>query len=859
MKAYPRNENPRNQRNFNGVNTWPKHFPTCGGTSQSPININNPTYRYLGNIWFTNYGAIPSNVQTTATNNGHSYSVTFTGYTDSSNPKIANGGLPGVFKLEGLYFHWGSDDSQGSEHRVNNMAFPAELHLVHLNTKYSSVPEGLKHGDGLAVLNVLLRRGRHNYNYNFLNRAAQQVPYPGNKANIAVSSIADLLPNDKSFYRYQGSLTTPECQQVVTWTVFANTVEISEAQLNALRGCLRNDVGFARKQLLKAQSGSVLEKRILEDRGQGAIIKCSLIRLIGSAAEYGVNTWPEHFPTCGGTNQSPINISNPTYSSLGNIWFTNYGAIPSSVQTTATNNGHSYSVTFSGYTDSSNPKIANGGLPGVFKLVEFHFHWGSDDSQGSEHRVNNRAFPAELHLVHLNTKYSNFTEGVKHADGLAVLSVLLRRGRHNNNNYNFLNSAAQQVPYPDNTATIAVSSLAGLLPYHKSFYRYQGSLTTPECEQVVTWTVFANTVKISEAQLNALRDVCSLIRWQSSNNANVDHLCSLIRFTIFLESYKPEYVTLVEYEMIPELHLIRSQSTYLERKMLRKTSMNLCLSKYVFKLAEFHFHWGSNVCQGSEHRVNNMAFPAELHLVHTKYSSVHEGKKHPDGLAVLSVLLKEGHNNDNDNYNFLNLAAQVTKPGDTSDIAGFSLAGLLPNDKSFYRYQGSLTTPGCEEVVTWTVFAKTVEISEAQLNALRGMKYCDPVNPDRLKWLVDNYRPTQPLKGRSVQANFRSNGCGQHYGHDDYLMSIAHTMITLLVHHIIPPYTSPSLGHLYACLLRSPQCPHTFLANSHPYTSAASFDLLGPHLRVPYFSLLLPSQNFETSLYESNPKNEGKE
>ncbi|CAB4025319.1 Hypothetical predicted protein [Paramuricea clavata] len=121
-----------------------------------------------------------------------------------------------------------------------------------------------------------------------------------------------------------------------------------------------------------------------------------------------------------------------------------------------------------------------------------------------------------------------------------------------------------------------------------------------------------------------------------------------------------------------------------------------------------------------------MAFPAELHLVHfnTKYSCVLEGKKHPDGLAVLSVLLKQGYNNNN--YNFLNLAAQVTNPGDTSDIAGFSLAGLLPNDKSFYRYQGSLTTPGCEEVVTWTVFANTVEISEAQVTM--HIISCETVN-----------------------------------------------------------------------------------------------------------------------------------
>ena len=52
-----------------------------------------------------------------------------------------------------------------------------------------------------------------------------------------------------------------------------------------------------------------------------------------------------------------------------------------------------------------------------------------------------------------------------------------------------------------------------------------------------------------------------------------------------------------------------------------------------------------------------------------------------------------------------------------SGIQAFEFDSLLPTDKSkFYRYNGSLTTPTCNEVVTWTVFKDYVEISQAQVN-----------------------------------------------------------------------------------------------------------------------------------------------
>lgn len=49
--------------------------------------------------------------------------------------------------------------------------------------------------------------------------------------------------------------------------------------------------------------------------------------------------------------------------------------------------------------------------------------------------------------------------------------------------------------------------------------------------------------------------------------------------------------------------------------------------------------------------------------------------------------------------------------------AQYPLRAFLPrNSQSFYRYEGSLTTPTCNEVVTWTIFDQAVPISEAQVS-----------------------------------------------------------------------------------------------------------------------------------------------
>ena len=154
---------------------------------------------------------------------------------------------------------------------------------------------------------------------------------------------------------------------------------------------------------------------------------------------------------------------------------------------------------------SSGPYIRGGGLAGRYNLGQFHLHWGggTDSADGSEHLLNSRRFPAELHLVHFNAKYGTFAEAVNHKDGLAVLAFFIELSCRDNEAFEPIVQQLDQVAESGSKAVLSRSVLLRcLLPRDvSSFFRYQGSLTTPLCQEIVQWSVFENPISVSKRQV----------------------------------------------------------------------------------------------------------------------------------------------------------------------------------------------------------------------------------------------------------------------------------------------------------------------------------------------------------------------
>lgn len=172
------------------------------GMNQSPIDLTGFVEADLAPITFHYTG-----LATEVVNNGHTIQAN---YTAGSTIEAAGK----MFQLKQFHFH------SPSENTINGESFPLEAHFVH------EAEDG-----SLAVVSVLFQIGEEN---EALARLWKQMPRKaGEKAAMASQVRAqDLMPEDRDYYRYNGSLTTPPCTEGVLWLVMKQPLTISKAQVN---------------------------------------------------------------------------------------------------------------------------------------------------------------------------------------------------------------------------------------------------------------------------------------------------------------------------------------------------------------------------------------------------------------------------------------------------------------------------------------------------------------------------------------------------------------------------------------------------------------------------------------------------
>jgi carbonic anhydrase len=165
-----------------------------------------------------------------------------------------------------------------------------------------------------------------------------------------------------------------------------------------------------------------------------------------------------------------------------------------------------------------------------------------------------------------------------------------------------------------------------------------------------------------------------------------------------------------------------------------------------YDVLQFHMHWGTMTGEGSEHTINGEQGELEIHFVQKMQGA--QDSSAGDYLSVLAVLADVDANAPIDGPWEQLSAMTVQSFGSNTSINNFRLDSLLPTDvdlDDYYFYEGSLTSPGCGEIVVWFVLEDRITVPGAYLEMLRQVQQDAEGTP-----LPFNFRMTQDLGGRQV-------------------------------------------------------------------------------------------------------------
>jgi len=192
-----------------GPDNWAKlspEFATCdAGRNQSPINVEGSIHAAIKAL-----KAIQKFPAKDIFNNGHTVQINFK---EGNMLALDNG----AFQMKQVHFH------APSENTIHGKSFPLEAHFVHADAK-----------GNLAVIGVMFTEGKANP---ALAKLWEQLPEEESQPITLKNRVmpSEFMPDNKTYYRFSGSLTTPPCSEGVRWLLMKNPITASKEQIDAFK------------------------------------------------------------------------------------------------------------------------------------------------------------------------------------------------------------------------------------------------------------------------------------------------------------------------------------------------------------------------------------------------------------------------------------------------------------------------------------------------------------------------------------------------------------------------------------------------------------------------------------------------
>jgi len=293
-----------------------------------------------------------------------------------------------------------------------------------------------------------------------------------------------------------------------------------------------------------------------------------------------------------GSNQSPIDLNTTMTADVhAPLQYRNYGnkKFNKNIKGTLRNDGNTVSwyanptvtthMRGGGQYKAKTPSIRDGPFGGnvyshAYYLWKLEFHWGTPGNlkKGSEHTVDGKSYPLEMHMIHIedqfigmNTGRIRFNKAFNSPLGVAILSVFFHvddtkpqnqeplksvnsavtkyRGKRqaelteseideldeseidevdHDMNMRMLRYGFEQLKESESSnakgqrssdkitrlwlnvgAFTRKATRSGGEGVLAKYWTYKGSLTTPDCDEAVTWVVFERSLPIAQVQANS--------------------------------------------------------------------------------------------------------------------------------------------------------------------------------------------------------------------------------------------------------------------------------------------------------------------------------------------------------------------
>ena len=170
------------------------------------------------------------------------------------------------------------------------------------------------------------------------------------------------------------------------------------------------------------------------------------------------------------------------------------------------------------------------------------------------------------------------------------------------------------------------------------------------------------------------------------------------------------------------------------------TTLQTHTGEYMFD--NFHYHWGASTGCGSEHWVDGKQYDMEIHFVFKKVNNTNPNAG--DAISVIGIFGEVSNTVEATGVWEQVAPIKVQQCESVEKINGVSYSDFLPPSRDYFHYEGSLTTPGYDEVVQWFVLREPIPVPALYLDQLRNIQDAQG------KKITCNCREPQNLNGRCI-------------------------------------------------------------------------------------------------------------